>query len=84
MSTTYSRLGSQRIWIKLITASAAIMGVLAVTLGLATWLRPEAVASLTGIATWVFAGVALLVVGALFSGLATLLLKLEANTHRIH
>lgn len=84
MSTPYSRLSGLRIWIKLVTACAALMGLLAVLLGFATWWVPDSVAGLIATATWVFAGVGLLVVGALFSGLAALLLKLEANTHRIH
>jgi hypothetical protein len=73
-----------RVWIKVVTVGAGLAGLAAMGVGLSAWLRPEAVAPILGALPWLLAGAGLLFMGALFSGLGTMLLKLEANTHRIH
>lgn len=84
MSAAYERLGGLRVWIKVVAACAALTGLAAVAIGLATWLRPQSAAHIVAAAPWLLAGAGVLLLGALLSGLGALLLKLEANTHRIH
>lgn len=77
---SYSRLKATRVWIKTITVLAMLAGV--ATIVMAYLASPDP--SLAHTLPYLVAGVAFIVLGGLGSGLCDLLIKVEANAHRIH
>ncbi len=83
MSAAYTRLGGLRFWIKLTSGLSMLVGL--ATLGVVAWSWinvPEG--ALERLAPYVLGGCALTLMSGLTFGLATVVIKLEANSHRIH
>ena len=78
MSNPYSRLSATRTWLKTITVLAMILGVFFVVLALVDDQRFQTALP------YIIAGAIVFFMGALASGLAVLVFKIEANAHRIH
>lgn len=79
MANPYPRLNQTRRWLNIVCFMAMFGGIVIVALG---WLRPGA--TLDSFLTFAVAGFGFFILGAVASGLGELLLKIEANSHRLH